>query len=106
MPADLRNIIEDDDFDTLMAIKDFNQFLENLKLYDNIIDAIKECLNCDSIHMEGYDIEHEGGDDWVYEDGIWHTELFCNHDWYYYMEPEGQTYGLYASLNEAQSASL
>lgn len=67
------------------------------KTYDLILNHLLD--NSESI--EEYAISHEGGDPLIYDDGIWHTTLRTYLGWYYWLKPEGETHGLYSSLEEA-----
>ena len=90
----------------------FNQFMKssNIEELDDetiniIIDAIEDYISMDSNHMNAGDIEHHDGDQSVFEDGIYHTELHEINGYYFYRTPEGETYGLYSSLEDAESES-
>ena len=57
------------------------------------------------VNIQEGDIEHEADDEWIFEGGIYQTELYEIHGFYFYRTPEGVTYGLYSSQEEAESES-
>lgn len=105
-PEVLRRILSVEEFNFLVKLKNKEQLYEDDNFCNDLLDCISGYLTNESIHLEEHDIEHEGGDELVYEGGIWCTELRTNHDWYFWIEPEGQIYGLYDSLEKALGESL
>ena len=87
-------------FEQVAVFKDINELLENKDLYNDIVASVLEYLHNEATHIEGYDIAHDGCDEWSHEDGIWYSELYVSHDWYFYRDPEGQKYGLYSSIKQ------
>lgn len=87
--------------DALEFTQDISSINSKNDITDEIIELVGNFINSDSNHIEGESIPHEAADLWIFEDGIWHTELYENHGWYFWQEPEGQQYGLFRNKNEA-----
>lgn len=99
-PDKLKNIIGETNF-LFIQNKEFKFDFQNeifCEIYDEVYNYILDKDNCN--HIENEDIYHEGGDEWVYENGVWVTECYEIFGFYYMIEPEGEIYGLYRSLNE------
>lgn len=72
---------------------------------DDITDSIENYITDNCKHIQEADIEHIGGDESVFVDGIYQTELYEIHGFYFYRTSEGEIYGLYSSKDEAESES-
>lgn len=70
------------------------------KNYDLILDSVSETIEKYATKTS-YFVSHEGGDESIYADGIWTTVLYEIKGWYFWKEPEGQTYGLFPTLEDA-----
>jgi hypothetical protein len=78
----------------------FNDSKSIIENYDLICNFVSENI-IDYAAVTNYCVSHEGGDESIYENGIWETVLYEIHGWYFWKEPEGQTYGLFSNLEDA-----
>jgi len=100
---DLEEIIEENGGDSL-CLKSGKSMDEIIyEIYDSVSDYIETIENS---NLTKDTIKHENGDGWVFIDGIWYTELYENHGWYFWIEPEGERFGLYSSYEEALNDSI
>jgi hypothetical protein len=102
-PKVLKEILDELSFEIFQKANNLKALDD--KTCDYITDAIDNYITDNCKHIQEGDIDHEGGDEWVFEDGIYQTELYEIHGFYFYRTPEGETYGLYSSQNEAESES-
>ena len=103
-PQLLRKILVELDYDEIGNYDKMDNVDDDL--LDFMCDNVRDYIYNHSTHIPDEDIEHEGGDESVFDDGRWKTELYEIHGWYYYIEPEGETFGLFDSLESAESQLL
>lgn len=72
--------------------------------YDLICNSVSETIE-EYATVTNYCVSHEGCDESIYENGIWETVLYELEGWYFWKEPEGQTYGLFPNLEDALNYS-
>lgn len=82
----------------------FNDSKSIIENYDLICDSVSDTI-VDYAIETNYCVSHEGGDESIYENGIWETVLYEIQGWYFWKEPEGQTYGLFPTLQDALNYS-
>jgi len=78
----------------------FNDPQSIIEKYDLICNSVSDSIQNDATVTSHY-VSHEGGDESLYENGIWETVLYEIQGWYFWKEPEGQTYGLFSNLEDA-----
>ena len=84
-----------------ISFNDPKAIIEN---YDLICNTVSDSIENDAI-ATNHCVPHEGGDASAYENGIWETVLYEIHGWYFWKEPEGETYGLFPNLEDALNYS-
>ena len=83
----------------------FNDPKSIIEKYDLICNSISDSIENDAI-ATNHCVSHEGGDASAYENGIWETVLYEIQGWYFWKEPEGQTYGFFSTLDDALNHSV
>ena len=82
----------------------FNDPQSIIENYDLLCDSVYDSIENDAIATNHY-VSHEGGDAFAYVNGIWETVLYEIQGWYFWKEPEGETYGLFTNLEDALNYS-
>ena len=102
-PKVLKDILDESSFEIFQKANNLNALDD--ETCGDITDSIFNYITDNCKHIQESDIEHEGGDESVFEDGIYQTKLYEIHGFYFYQTPEGEQYGLYSSQDEAESES-
>lgn len=95
-----KSVLEDYSIDPFVDIHTIND-----DIYNDLIDAFNNYILDKCEHVNGEDIKHEGGDESAYENGVYHTQLFEIHGFYFWQTAEGETYGLFKSEADAYGFS-
>ena len=82
-------------------LKEPNAFADN---FDLICDYVNDIIE-NKAKKTSHTISHEGGDTSVYKNGVWKTVLYEIYGWYFWKEPEGETYGFFFNLEDALNYS-
>jgi hypothetical protein len=97
VPDEVRDILRDSDYQGKVKLKG--------KIPDKLIDVVSiylhENLSDLSEYIPELAIKHKRGDPATYKNGEYTSDLreYCG--WYYWEEPEGQTYGMFPSPDDA-----
>jgi len=79
---------------------DFNDSISLKENYDIIYNIVLNSIYNDAKPTK-YVIFREGGDESIYENGVWETALLEIQGWYFWKEPEGNIYGLFSAIEDA-----